>query len=463
MALSGGIPTATELAAEQRRSWLPAWGEFAHRLAFGDLPGAVMEHAKLVLLDTIGAIIAGMQEPEMKALVMRTELTGHSALIGGAQTGAPQQVALLNGTAGTMLEIDEGNQFARGHPAIQVLPALLAVAASERLSGQQLIRALVLGYEFGARLGAASKLNVAMHPHGTWGAPAAALAVAALREASQPSLVQTVNIGSSFALSTSRRTMLEGATVRNTYSGFSNLMGILASDFERSGFTGEADGVASVYSGIVADEFSPDVMLNGLGRDWEIARNYFKSHAACRYTHSALDALLQIMSDHAGRLVADAIEAIEVDTYIWAAQLNNSDPDNMLAAKFSLPFALATTIQHGEPNLNAFRADAIADPVTRKLSQKVRLREDVSMTAMLPDKRPSRVCVHLKTGEVLSAQTFTNRGDAESPYSRDDIILKFRKNVAPVWGEGACEAVIDDVMSIDQAKNLGALNEKLSL
>ena len=53
------------------------------------------------------------------------------------------------------------------------------------------------------------------------------------------------------------------------------------------GFVGEADGVGTVYGTVIADNFQPDEMVLELGERWEIARNYFKRHAACRYTHGA--------------------------------------------------------------------------------------------------------------------------------------------------------------------------------
>ena len=152
--------------------------------------------------------------------------------------------------------------------------------------------------------------------------------------------------------------MLEGGTVRNTYAGFSNMLGLMAWDLVKSGFTGEADGIGSVYGGIAADGFDPQIMTEALGTRWEIARNYFKRHAACRYNHGALDALGSIIAKAGGRLDPAMIEAIEVETYVWAAQLDHPEPANMLAAKFSMPFSLATYIVNGAATLDAFRDQA---------------------------------------------------------------------------------------------------------
>ncbi len=111
------------------------------------------------------------------------------------------------------------------------MPAVLA--AKRKVSGRDAILATALGYEIGARIGIASKLRVTMHPHGTWGTVGAALAIAKLNRASPRLIAETVNIASSLGLTTSRRTMLEGGTVRNTYAGFSNMLGMMAFDLAR--------------------------------------------------------------------------------------------------------------------------------------------------------------------------------------------------------------------------------------
>ncbi len=59
------------------------------------------------------------------------------------------------------------------------------------------------------------------------------------------------------------------------------------------------------------------------------------------------------------------IRSVLVETYVWAAQLDHKAPDNMLAAKFSLPFALATTLVNGSASLDAFRDAARQDEITR--------------------------------------------------------------------------------------------------
>jgi 2-methylcitrate dehydratase PrpD len=456
-----GVEPASSLLSAPPSPWLEAWSGFAARTRFADLPAEVVQRTRLALLDSIGAIAAGSQEAEVQALASRMiarEGAGEAPVIGLPLAARAGTAAFLNGTAGTMLELDEGNQYARGHPAIHVVPALLA---APRGDGAALLVALALGYELGARVGIASKLNVAMHPHGTWGTLGAAMGVAKLHGASADEMRAVINIASTLGLSTSRRTMLEGGTVRNTYAGVANMLGLTVWDLVRAGFEGERDGVATIFGHVAASDFRPEEMTAELGTRWEVARNYFKRHAACRYTHGALDALGQILAA-TGPLQPDQVRRIEVDTYVWAAQLDSPAAPNMLAAKFSIPFALATTIAHGAATVPAFRGPARENPAVIALAARVTVNEDPAMTAQLPGLRPARLRVRLADGSTHTAEVTTNRGDTEDPYTEAEVRAKFRELADPVYGVDRARSIEDAVMALGPHQEAVVLRELLT-
>lgn len=450
--LTQGLIPSSVLLAEPPPAWLARWGEFAEGFSLSD--PELSAQARLVLLDCLGAIAAGMQEPETRALSARLARRGGTCpAIGAGLRLQPSDAAFVNGVAGTMLELDEGNSFARGHPGIHVLPALLAARPLAYVSGRQFLSAFVLGYEIGARIGAASRLRPTIHPHGTWGTVGAALAVAKLDGAAAAALASTISLAAPLSTGASLRAMLEGATVRNAYAGIAARNGLAAHDLAASGFTAESDGVRSVYGTVLAEGFAPEAMLEQLGSRWDIQRNYFKRHAACRFTHGALDVVAALLAAH-GPLDPAAIARIEVRSYAMAAQLDAPAPTTMLGAKFSLPFAIATTIVHGAATVPAFRAAALADPAIRALALKVGVDEDAALSAMLPDRRPARVAIHLADGTVLRGETFTNRGDASDPYAPEEIEAKFLELAIPVWGERHAHALSHAVATLEQADSL---------
>ncbi|HEV7267551.1 MAG TPA: MmgE/PrpD family protein [Falsiroseomonas sp.] len=451
-----GVEPASVLMAAPSPAWLEEWSSFAARIRFADLPREVAQRTRLALLDCIGAIAAGAQETETQALAARMiarEGSGEAPVIGLPHAARPGTAAFLNGTSGTMLELDEGNQYARGHPAIHVVPALLA---APRGDGAGLLMALAIGYEFGSRVGIASKLNVAMHPHGTWGTLGAATGVAKLHGANAAEFRGVINMAASLGLATSRKTMLEGGTVRNTYAGVSNMLGLTVWDLVRAGFEGERDGVGTIFGHVSASDFRPDEMVAELGTRWEVARNYFKRHAACRYTHGALDALGQIVAK-TGALQPDQVRSIEVKTYVWAAQLDSPLAPNMLAAKFSIPFALATTIVHGAATVSAFRGPARENPAVQALARRVTVNEDPAFTAQLPGLRPARVRLTLADGSVHGAEVTTNRGDTEDPYTEAEVRAKFRELADAVYGQARAQAIEEAVLALGPHQEAAAL------
>ncbi len=438
---------------------------FICRCQFDDLPSVVVQRAHEVMADSLAVMAAGAQEEEIKALTQRTVVPGSkevATLIGDEIRTEPSKAALINGTAGTFLELDEGNQFARGHPAIHVVPAALAVAEEMNLSGRELLTALVLGYEIGARIGIACKIRMSMHPHGTWGTVGAAVAVGKLMGYGEPAMREIINVSSSLGLATSRRTMLEGGLVRNVYAGVSGYMGILAHDLVQSGFTGEADGLQTVFGAVVSDTFVPEVMTEDLGSRFEIARNYFKRHACCRYNHATLDALGDIIAKRpGGRIRPDEVAKVEVRTYSLAAQLCDQDPQNTLAGKFSVPFAVATFIVQGSTGVESFTSRAIQDPAAKDLARRVTVSEDPELTAMMPDHRPSRVKVTLTDGTVLEAQALTNKGDTEDPYSPEELRAKYYELAERVWRRDVAEEIYADVMKLEEVDNVNQMTARM--
>lgn len=431
---------------------------------FDDLSQGVILRAKEVLSDSLGVIAAGSQEEEVKGLISRIVRPGDpqmATLIGAGLKTESLKAGLINGTAGTFLELDEGNQFARGHPGIHIVPAVLAVAEEKRLSGKEVLNALVLGYEVGARIGIACKIRMSMHPHGTWGTVGAAVAVGKLLGYNERAMKEIINVSSSLSLSTSRKTMLEGGTVRNVYSGVSGLMGILAWHLVESGFTGERDGLSTVFGSVVSETFVLEKMTEKLGERFEIARNYFKRHACCRYNHATLDAINTITAKlPEGRIQPEDIAKVEVMTYSLAAQLCDQNPRNMLAGKFSIPFAVATSLVHGDTGISSFSEQAVNDPNIRALAQRVEVVEAPELTAMMPARRPSRVRITLKDGRELDAESFVNKGDLEDPYTSEELQEKYYGLTDPIWGHETAEKVHAKVMALE---DVGDINEMTAL
>lgn len=261
---------------------------------------------------------------------------------------------------------------------------------------------------------------------------------------------EAINIGASLTTATSKRTMLEGGLVRNVYAGVSNRQGLLALQLAESGFTGEHDGPASLLGQVVSEHFDPAAVVRGLGVEWHLMRNYFKLHSCCRFNHGTLDAIDALAAQ--GVLPAwDQVERVDVTSYAYAAELDDKAPRNTLAAKFSVPFAVATRLVHGSSAMASFDWDAVRNPAVLALAQKVSVSEDPAMTLRLPLERPARVVITLKSGGTLSAEAGVNRGDDASPYTREELRGKFMDLTQRVWPKAHALRLLDATLGLGGA------------
>ena len=400
--------------------YLTTLAEFASAAVLGDLSDGARDRARWVIADSIPVVAAGMQQPEMKALVVKhlaQAAPGSAWVVGAGKRAAALDAALLNGTPGTWLELDEGNLSAKGHPGIQVVPAAVALAQEIGSSGADLLLAVALGYELSSRISRAAQVKLSVHPHGTYGVIGAAIAAAKLKRFSAAQMIELINSAATMGMATSRQTLLDGATVRNIFTGHSGYMGLMATRLIECGFTGEIDSPATVYGKVLSDTFDPAKVIDGLGSEWLITKSYFKLHPTGRYVHSTIDALDDLLARvPGGRIDVAQIERIEVRAYMLAAMLAGKNIVSSFGARFSVPFALASILVHGRSGLKSFDDAAVANPQVQALAQRVDLQEDKSFTTRYPAEQPATVRIILKNGTAFEGRCMVTRGEPTNPH-----------------------------------------------
>jgi 2-methylcitrate dehydratase PrpD len=400
----------------------PDLGELARRaggLRLAEVPAETRTHAAVVFADTVGVIMGGSAQPEVRRLLEADPPfapgPGPSQVLLPHLPGVdPATAALVNGTAGTFLELDEGYR-PTGHPAMHVVPAALAAAQALRRSGADLLAAVLSGYEVTARLFEAYRLTYPLHPHGHLGAVGAAVAVARLRgvDPREPALV-----AATLPLLTVWQPCYEGATARNVYTGLASAVGVLANRLAGAGFTGSRDALPVAFGELVGTLHRPAAITEPVdpGR-LRIRRDYFKLHSACALNHSALDAVLAL-----------GVEAAQVDSVLVETVSNNLKLDrqpqgNSLSTRFSLPYAVAAALVHGHTGPEAFEPD----PRARTLAERVTVRAAEDLEPRWPEAAPARVTVRLRDGSARAGSVDNPRGHHANPASPSELARKFER------------------------------------
>ena len=392
-----------------------------------DIPLPVQRHAKLVLLDTLGVILAGSVRPEVRRLRERLATTagsGSTVYARGWPVHDPRTAALLNGIAGRAIELCEGTRLVTGQPAMQTLPGLLAVGEQANRSGRDLLTALVVGYEIAGRLATAFKPRPLAHQNGQVGLLAAAAAGARVHGMDAAGVSLSMRIATTLVLTPSYTNAVAGATNLNVAGGMSGYACALVPELARAGFEAQPDAIEEALANLVGDDFNPANLLEELGTRWEITRNYFRLYACCNPVHPALDCLQAVLEKL--RPQAEDIERIHVATYRFASVMRNAAPHNYFASKYSFPHAAAVMVVRGNAGHRAIDDRALRDPQIAALRQRVHMEEDPVMSAVAPQLRPARVTVTLKDGRTATHAVESHRGDFHRPFEESELRGKFR-------------------------------------
>ncbi|HZU90819.1 MAG TPA: MmgE/PrpD family protein [Stellaceae bacterium] len=425
-----------------------------------DVPEPVRRHARLVLLDTLGVILAGSERPEVRELRNRLRPgagSGATVYARGWPRQDPRSAALLNGIAGRSIELCEGLRLTSGQAAMQVLPGVLAVGEHLGCSGGEILTALILGYDIAGRLAGGFTPRPLAHQNGQVPLLAAAAAGARLYRLDGAGVGGAMRIATVLLLTPSYRNAIAGATALNLAGGLSGFAAALAPELALAGFTAQQDAIEESLGQLVGAGFTAEGLLDELGARWEITRNYFRLYACCNPIHPALDCLAEILAELRPR--PDEIARIEVVTYRFAAAMTNPDPPNYFASKYSLPHAAATMAVRGHAGFSALDDSALHDPAIAALRRRVSVAEDPAMSAVAPRLKPARVTVTLFDGRRSTRSCDSHRGDFVRPFAETEIRAKFRELAGTVLTPEGAAAVEEAVDHCEEWPNLVVLTD----
>lgn len=436
--------------------------DFLASISFERVPPPVIHQAKRCLVDFFGAALAGSCDRTVNiasATARRLFKGDQATLIGTAGRTSCPGAALVNGIAAHVLEVDDGNRFAMGHPGATVIPAALALAESARLSGRDLLVSLVVGYETFGRVGRAvspDHFARGFHPSGTCGTFAAAAACSKLLGHTKRQMACAFGLAGSQA-SGLFEFLSDGSMAKQLNVGHAAQSGLQAALLADGGYTGPQSilegprGFFQAMSGTV----NAKCLSEDLGIKFHIMDTYVKMHSACRHLHTSIDAALQLRARN--RTALDAVEAIVVETYQVAADLNGKDIATPLSARMSLPYCVAVSFLEGRVTPAEFAKDKLQDPRVLELMKKIDVQANNELTALVPNFRPSRVTIRFKTGDTDRVEVLLPRGEPDNPVDDDEVSNKFLSLASGCLDSGSAHDLLDVLWGIEDVQDVSAL------
>ena len=390
---------------------------------FDVTPEAVDAKARLMLLDTIGCMLAARAAPEVAGLESEfSSLESGPFRFPGGERLSALGAAAVGAMAATWDEACEGHALAHGRPGVPVIAALLPQAIARDLTLGALLGALIAGYEVGARAGAWLRIGPRMHVDGNWPALGVAAGTARLLDLAPGLALVAVRTAACQLPASLYLPVASGASARNTYLAHSAWLGLLAAFSAAGGVTAPADAVAHY-----AEHFSAatDEPLIDAER-FLILDAYLKPHAAVRHAHYGAEAAGVLRKRLKGS--TQEISAIRLATYAEAnTYCGNRDPQTPIQAQFSLSFGVAAGLRHGSIDAGIYRKGPFQDAELRRLEKLVRVEIDPSLG---DSGRRGATLILEAGGKTRRARVSTIKGDAALPMSQEEVAAKFLRFTA---------------------------------
>ena len=350
-----------------------------------------------------------------------------------------------------MLDYDDTHLKTIIHPAGPVASALLALAESRPISGEDFLTALILGIEVECRIGNSvypHHYDRGWHITGTTGVFGAAAAVGKIIGLSPQQLRWAFGLAAS--QSSGFREMF-GTMTKSFHPGSAAKNGLLAAIMAEAGFDSSERAIEAPrgWACTTSDKQDWSEIVSGLGETWESALNSYKPFACGIVIHPTIDGCIQIR-DEIGDKVND-IASVALSTHPLVLELTGKrDPKTGLEGKFSVFHSAACALLRGDGAPTAFTDESV------NASEIVALRDTITATTDEKCHEASvNILITFKDGTMMEKYIDRTIGSKEVPLTNDQIDNKFIVQSALVIGEDASKALLDIAWKTASLEDVG--------
>ena len=434
---------------------------FTAGLDLAGVPDDVVDYARVLMLDLLGAALAGVGTEETRAMLKAAEgfapTTGPCGIWGTTGTTTAATAALVNGVIAHAQELDDFG--GADHSGAVVIPTVLAVAEAEGITdGAVALAAMIGGYDVALRVldavggYRAHNNGGGWHSTGTCGSFGAAAAAARVLGLDAERTAWALGIAGSFTGGIWAY-LADGAMSKRYHPGRAAEIGVTAAYMARAGFTGPTRVLDAPWGGFLATYGNggerPGELTRDLARPYRIMRSGIKPYAACRGLHSALDVVLGMRSEH-GFTAAD-VGAVEIGCSRANMQsLADADPKTRLAAQMSLPYGIGVALVTGRAGLEEFEDRRITDPEVRAAMGRVVMTHDPGHD----DHTEPDVAVVLTDGRRFEGHQPIGLGDWRSPLTTGQVVEKYDSLAPRVLADTEVAALKDAVFAMPEPGSL---------
>jgi 2-methylcitrate dehydratase PrpD len=434
---------------------------------FDQLPKPLVEHVKLLVLDTIGVGVFGASLPwseRLRATAQAMEAPGKASVWCTPLRFSAPTAAMINGTAVHAFELDDIGPG--GHNGSVTLTSALAMAEHRGgLSGAALINAIVVGIETAARVnesvGRVPHEGLGFHGPGLYGTFAAVASASHALGLATDDVVHA--LGHAGQQAASLMFTHHGGMGKRLLAGQAARAGTFAALLAANGFTNANNVFEAEYGGFCAahtgNRMPPAYDLTQLTKD--LGQTYHtgsvrpKMWASRVPNHGTLEAIKELRRKHP--IPADDVKELRIR--LSKGYLQNVGwaytPTTITSAQLNLYYVAAIMLLENDVLLDQFTEEKIRDPRVLELIQRISIKHDPTLDGK-GYTVGNPVEIELRDGTVLSAWGKA-RGGLDNPVSRDEVLEKFRKATARRLKPASQDAIIEQCGRLDAADDVSAL------
>jgi aconitate decarboxylase len=441
---------------------------FVSGLKYDTIPEEVRHRLKLLMLDSLGCALYGADLEWCRILqdsLGKVDKTRDSVVWGTNKKLSAPHAALANGTAVQGFELDDVHRAGVLHVGAVVIPALLPIAESARMTGKEFLTAATAGYEIGPRVGLCmgpAHIASGWHSGATLGVFSAAAGAARGLRLDSDKTVHALGIAGTQAAGLMAAQF--GAMVKRMHAGRSSQSGLYGALLAEAGFTGIVNVLESEYGGFCTamsqskDNFDLKELTAGFGSTWQVMGVALKFYSCVGSNHTTLDAIRQMQEERpfgakdVKKIVVHGSK-VTMEHVGWKYV-----PQGLTSAQLNLPYCVATLLLDGDCFVDQFTEAKVADPARMALSEKVEVHEDKAITAKGAKFRHMvHAEAHLNDGTVLKRTVEAGRGSEKNFASDADVIAKFEKLAAKALPKAQVGKLRDAMLGLEKLEDAGEL------
>lgn len=468
------MSTSTAATVEPAASLTAYIADFVLATRASDIPADVAHLGKRSVLDGLGLALAGAASETGR--ITRRYLhslgidTGRGSTVAGSDMRLPARfAAFANGIAihaddydDTQLAVAKDRVYGLlTHPTAPALPAVLALAERDRLSGRDLMTAYQVAVEVECKIAEAiapRHYQHGFHSTATCGAIGATAGAGKLLGLDREMMRGALSLGASQAAGLRENF---GTMTKPFHAGRAAESGVVAAELVKLGFTASPIGLEAGrgFFHAAGGGYNAEMIDGKLGNPWTFAFPgvSIKPHPSGSLTHPGMSVMLELIEHY--DLRPERVVRVSVGTnHNMPNALIHHRPQTELQAKFSMEFCMAILLLERKAGLEQFTDQVVHRPDVQALVQRVDFGVHPDAEAAGFDKMTTIIEIELDDGKVVSGSADFGKGSPASPMTDDELSDKFRQCAA--WGgfdEQDTQRIIDMVWRIEDLGDVGEL------